>query len=57
MDNIQVLANTLKFLERVKDISGVEAYAWVEVHNAIQNRITQLAQEKLSTPAVITTNE
>lgn len=45
--NIQILANTLKFLERVS-VSGNEAYAWCEAHQYLQSEINRLAQLQIS---------
>jgi hypothetical protein len=45
--NIQILANILKFLERVT-VTGSEAYAWAEAHQYIQNEITKAAQLQIT---------
>lgn len=52
--NIQILANILKFLERV-NVSGSEAYAWCDAHSYIRNEITQLAQAQTSAQSQIGT--
>jgi hypothetical protein len=45
--NIQILANALKFLERVA-VTGNEAYAWCEAHQYIQTEMSKLAQSQIS---------
>lgn len=45
--NIQILANVLKFLERVT-VTGSEAYAWTEAHQYVQNEVNQLAQKQIA---------
>lgn len=42
---LTVLANIMKFLERVQ-ITGSEAFAWIEAYQAIQNEITNKALPK-----------
>lgn len=48
MVNAQILANILKFMERPPQ--GIEAYAWVEAHQAVQNEINNLIREQLTPP-------
>lgn len=45
--DIQILANILKFLERVT-VTGSEAYAWTEAHQYVQKKLTELAQVKMT---------
>lgn len=52
MVNIQVLANILKFLERVT-VSGSESYAWCEAHTYVQSEVNRLAQLKMAEAASI----
>lgn len=47
--DIQILANILKFLERVST-TGSESYAWCEAHKYVQNELNKLAQLKLVPP-------
>jgi hypothetical protein len=47
--SIQILQNTLKFLERVQT-TGVEAYAWCEAHSYLTQEAKRLAQDVLKVP-------
>lgn len=45
----QVLQNILVFLERVP-VTGKEAYAWVEVHQAVQRELEELRKAASEKP-------
>lgn len=49
--SLQILTNIAKFMERVQ-VSGSEAYAWVEAHQYVQGEAHKLAQSQIASTAL-----